>query len=119
MGRRFCHELYDAKFRRGIREENASLTFVCAFFLVLVLVLLLVLETLRKTEDENENEEEEERNTAAGQCVYATTRIESPTRTVPDLSTWASTPWRLSNMRSRKPWQMASMRAQGSRGLWK
>src|SRR6266853_215858 len=43
------------------------------------------------------------------------TVMESPTRILPERSTWASTPWRLLVIRSRKPLQTASIFAHGSR----
>ena len=43
-------------------------------------------------------------------------RIGSPTRMVPERTTSARTPWRLFNIKARRPWQMASIFAHGSRG---
>src|SRR5438105_3942789 len=47
---------------------------------------------------------------------YAMSRIESPTRILPERTTCASMPWQLFAMRWRKPGQIASIFAHGVRG---
>ena len=52
-------------------------------------------------------------STGAGLAAPAT--MGSPTRILPERTTCASTPWRLLFINSRRPWQTASILAQGVR----
>src|ERR1035438_6958945 len=91
-------EVNQARRRGGRREENAW-------------------RRGAKPEDRNPKPERSPKSEIRNRNLrYWRGQIASPTWMVPERTTSARTPWRLFNIKARRPWQMASIFAQGSRG---